>query len=227
MSNKSILIVEDEQVLRESLAELFTGEGYEVLQAANGRIARDLVLGRGVDVVLTDVRMPEMDGISLLEHLRQIVPETPVIVLTAYATVDSAVEAMRKGASDYVLKPVQLDEILLRIDRALHVKELVHSRRVITEQLAQASTFHNLVGKSAAMAKLFEMVRKLSGVKSNVLVIGESGTGKELFARALHYNGPLRTKPFVAVNCGSIPATLIESELFGYRRGAFTRGDSR
>lgn len=222
MSNKSILIVEDEQVLRESLAELFAGEGYEVLQAANGRIARDLVLGRSVDVVLTDVRMPEMDGISLLDHLRQIVPETPVIVLTAYATVDSAVEAMRKGASDYVLKPVQLDEILLRIDRALHVKELVQNRRVITEQLAQTSTFHNLVGKSASMAKLFEMVRKLSGVKSNVLIIGESGTGKELFARALHYNGPLRTKPFVAVNCGSIPATLIESELFGYRRGAFT-----
>lgn len=222
MSDKSILIVEDEQVLRESLAELFAGEGYEVLQAANGRIARDLVLGRSVDVVLTDVRMPEMDGISLLEHLRQIVPETPVIVLTAYATVDSAVEAMRKGAADYVLKPVQLDEILLRIDRALHVKELVHNRRVITEQLAQTSTFHNLVGKSPSMAKLFEMVKKLSGVKSNVLLIGESGTGKELFARALHYNGALRTKPFVAVNCGSIPASLIESELFGYRRGAFT-----
>lgn len=219
---KSILIVEDEQVLRESLAELFSSEGYEVVQAGNGQIARDLMLQRGFDVVLSDVRMPEMDGLTLLTHLKQIAPETPVILITAYATVETAVAAMRMGAADYVLKPVQLDEMLLRIERAMQVRELVQSRQILTDQLAEGATFHNLVGKSPSMQRLFEMVRKLSAVKSNVLIIGESGTGKELFAKALHYNGPMRSKPFVAVNCGAIPQTLIESELFGYRRGAFT-----
>ncbi len=220
--SKSILIAEDEEVLRESLAELFAGEGYEVVQAPDGAKARDIILQRPVDVVLSDIRMPHMDGVALLKEIRQIAPETPVIILTAYGTIDSAVEAMRMGAADYVLKPVQLDEILMRIDRALQLRDLVISRRQLTERLAEGATFHNLIGKSPAMEKLFAMVRKLSMVKSNVLIIGESGTGKELFARALHYNGALRDKPFVAVNCGAIPVSLMESELFGYRRGAFT-----
>jgi two-component system response regulator PilR (NtrC family) len=220
--SKSILIVEDEQILRESLAELFSAEGFEVLQAGDGKQARELALQRNVDVVLSDVRMPEMDGLTLLQHLKQIAPETPVILVTAFATVDHAVAAMRAGAADYVLKPVQMDEILLRIDRAMQLREIVRNRTLLTDQMAEDATFHNLVGKSAAMAKLFEMVKKLSKVKSNVLIAGESGTGKELFAKALHYNGPMRNKPFIAVNCGAIPQTLIESELFGYRRGAFT-----
>lgn len=220
--SKTLLIAEDEQVLRESLAELFQGEGFDVLQAPDGEAARDVVLNRPVDVVLSDVRMPKMDGMALLHELRQIAPETPVIILTAYATVDAAVAAMREGAADYVLKPVQLDEILMRVNRAMEMRDLVRQRRQVTAQLAEDSTFHNLVGKSPPMMKLFEMIRRLSQVKSNVLIIGESGTGKELFARALHYNGPAGGNPFVAVNCGAIPTTLIESELFGYRRGAFT-----
>ena len=219
---KSILIAEDEQVLRESLAELFACEGYEVVQTADGKAARDIMLQRQVDIVLSDVRMPEMDGVSLLAQIRRIAPETPVIILTAYGTLDSAVDAMRMGAADYVLKPVQLDEIIMRIDRALQVRDLMRGRAQMVEQLGEDATFHNLVGKSSSMEKLFEMVRKLSKVKSNVLILGESGTGKELFARALHFNGPMRDKPFIAVNCGAIPLTLIESELFGYRRGAFT-----
>lgn len=220
--SKSIIIAEDEQVLRESLAELFACEGYEVVQAPDGKTARDIILQRQFDIVLSDVRMPEMDGLSLLAQVRRIAPETPVIILTAFGTIDSAVEAMRMGAADYVLKPVQLDEILMRIDRALQMRDLVRGREQMVEQLGEDATFHNLVGKSGAMEKLFEMVRKLSKVKSNVLILGESGTGKELFARALHFNGPMRDKPFIAVNCGAIPITLIESELFGYRRGAFT-----
>jgi len=219
---KTILIAEDETVLRESLVELLTDEGYEVVPAADGKAAYDLVLSRPVDLVVTDVRMPGMDGVTLLGHVRQVAPETPVIVVTAYGTVESAVAAMRLGARDYLLKPVQFDDLLLKVGRALEYRDLVRAQAVATEQLAADSTFHNLVGTAPAMTKLFDLVRKLSTVKSNALIVGESGTGKELFARAIHYNGITRNKPFVAVNCGAIPATLIESELFGHRRGAFT-----
>jgi len=217
-----ILIAEDERVLRESLAELLGDEGYTVLQAANGREVQQIILKEAVDLVLSDIRMPEMDGMTLLAYLHKAVPETPVIMLTAYGTVPSAVSAMRAGAFDYLLKPIQFEDLLVRIQRALDSRDSVRTQRVITEQLASQSTFHNLVGQSPSMAKLFEVVRKLSAVKSNVLIIGESGTGKELFARAIHYNGLTRDKPFVGVNSGAIPITLMESELFGYRRGAFT-----
>ncbi len=220
--SKTILIVEDEQVLRESLAGLLEEEGYDVVQAPNGKDAYDLVVQRPVDLVLSDVRMPEMDGLTLLGHLKQLAPETPVIMITAYGTVDSAVEAMKAGGWDYLLKPVQFDDLLLKIQRALEFREMSRDRRIMTEQLAAESTFHNLVSESPNMRELFEQVRKLSTVKSSVLIVGESGTGKELFARAIHFNGITRNKPFVPVNCGGIPETLIESELFGHRRGAFT-----
>jgi two-component system response regulator PilR (NtrC family) len=219
---KSILIAEDEAVLRSSLAELLIEEGYEALQAGTGKAAHELVLQRPVDLVLSDIRMPEMDGLALLDALQQVAPQTPVIMMTAFGTVESAVAAMRAGAYDYLLKPVNFDDLLAKVSRALQFSEMARAQRVITEQLAEGSTFHNLVGRSAPMARLFETVRKLSTVKSNVLIVGESGTGKELFARAIHYNGITRDKPFVAVNSGAIPQTLIESELFGYRRGAFT-----
>ena len=219
---KTILIVEDEQVLRESLAELLAEEGHTIKQAEHGKVAYEMVLAEPVDLVLTDVRMPEMDGLTLLGHLKQILPQTPVVVITAYGTVESAVGAMRMGAFDYLLKPVKFDDVLMKVQRALEFGDVTRAHRVMTEQLAKTSTFHNLVGSSQPMAKLFDLVRKLSGVKSNVLIAGESGTGKELFARAIHYNGVTRDKPFVAVNCGAIPETLIESELFGHRRGSFT-----
>jgi two-component system response regulator PilR (NtrC family) len=219
---QSILIAEDETVLRESLAELLKEEGYEVLEAADGKAAYGIAFQRPVDLVISDMRMPEMDGMSLLGHMQKIAPQTPVIVMTAYGTVESAVAAMRAGAHDYLLKPVQFDDVLLKVQRALQFSEMSRAQRVVTEQLAEESTFHNLVGNAKSMMKLFDVVRKLGTVKSNVLIMGESGTGKELFARAIHYNGVTREKPFVAVNCGAIPETLIESELFGYRRGAFT-----
>jgi two-component system response regulator PilR (NtrC family) len=219
---KTVLIVEDEKVLRESLAELLREEGYEVAEAPDGKAGFQIALDRPLDIVLSDIRMPEMDGIALLGHLQKIAPQTPVIMLTAFGTVESAVVAMRAGAHDYLLKPVQFDDVLLKVQRAIEFGELSRTRQVITEQLADESTFQILVGTSKSMNKLFDTVRKLSTVKSNVLIVGESGTGKELFARAIHYNGTTREKPFVAVNCGAIPVTLIESELFGYRRGAFT-----
>lgn len=219
---KTILIAEDEQVLRESLAGLLEPEGFEVLQAENGRRAHEIILKQPVDLVLSDVRMPEMDGVTLLGHIKRAAPQTPVIMMTAYGTVNSAVEAMKAGAWDYLLKPVQFDDLLLKIQRALEYRELSHDRQVMTEQLAAGSTFQSIVSQAPIMEKLFQQVRKLSAVTSSVLIVGESGTGKELFARAIHYNGVTRSKPFVAVNCGAIPETLIESELFGHRKGAFT-----
>jgi two-component system response regulator PilR (NtrC family) len=220
--SKTILVVEDEQVLRESVVELLTDEGYDCAQAANGKEAHDLLLQRSVDLILSDIRMPEMDGLQLLAYARQIAPQTPVIMVTAFGTVESAVKAMQAGAHDYLLKPVQFDDLIIKVQRALEYSEMMRTRQVIDDQLAEESTFHNLVGESRSMGKLFDTVKKLSTVKSNVLIVGESGTGKELFARAIHYNGITKSKPFVAVNCGAIPDTLIESELFGYRRGAFT-----
>ncbi len=221
MTNR-ILIAEDEQILRQTLAKLLETEGYEVLQAADGRAAYELVVEQSVDLVISDLRMPELDGLQLLSRLVQLAPELPVIMVTAYGTVDNAVAAMRKGAWDYLLKPVQFDDLLMKVKRALEYEELARHREVLTEQLAGGSTFHDLVSEAPNMRALFEQVKKLSGVKSNVLIEGESGTGKELFARAIHYNGLTRSKPFVAVNCGAIPESLIESELFGHRKGSFT-----
>jgi len=217
-----LLIAEDEALLRESMAELFRGEGFEVIDVPDGKAAYNVLLEKSVDVILTDIRMPEMDGPTLIGHAQQVCPETPVIVLTAYGTVESAVSAMRSGAVDYLLKPVDFNDVLEKVRRAIALREVTRAQKIITEQLAPLSTFHNLVGSSPCMTRLFDTVRKLSTVRSNVLIVGESGTGKELFARAIHYNGVTREKPFVAVNSGAIPQTLIESELFGYRRGAFT-----
>ena len=218
----TILIVEDEQVLRESLGELLQEEGYDVLLAANGQLAYEILLDRPVDLVLSDIRMPEMDGMVLLRHVQRTAPQTPMILITAYGTVSSAVNALQSGAMDYLLKPVQFDDLLAKVRKALEFRKLKNTCRVLTEQLSAEAVFHNLVGQSRQMLQLFDLVRKLSTVKSSVLVVGESGTGKELIARAIHYNGVTRDRPFVPVNCGAIPDTLVESELFGYRRGAFT-----
>jgi two-component system response regulator PilR (NtrC family) len=220
--NKTILLAEDEDLLRTSLAQLLGEEGYEVVQAPDGQAAYELALQRPFDLVLTDIRMPRMDGMTLLKHLQQVAPQTPVIIITAFGTIDSAVAAMRTGAADYLLKPVQFEDVVVRIKRALEFGEMRRDQRILTEQLAASSTFHNLIGESPTIQKIFEVARKLSGVRSSVLIVGESGTGKELFARAIHYNGITREKPFVAVNCGAIPESLIESELFGHRKGAFT-----
>lgn len=219
---KTILLAEDEAMLRQSMAELLESAGYAVTQAPNGRVAYEQALQQPFDLVITDMRMPEMDGMTLLGHMQKLALQTPVIVITAFGTVESAVAAMRAGATDYLLKPVQFDDVLVRVRRALEFGELRRDQRFLTEQLAAQSTFHNLVGESPAILRVFEMTRKLSSVRSSVLIMGESGTGKELFARAIHYNGVTRDKPFVGVNCGAIPESLIESELFGHRRGAFT-----
>jgi len=222
MAKKTILIAEDEQVQRESLAAMLTDEGYQILQAGDGKEAYDLILQHSVDVLVSDLRMPRMDGIALLKHMQELSPEVPVIMLTAYGTIQNTVTTMQLGAVDYLLKPVQIDDLLQRIQRALDRRELRHSSQVMTEQSFAGVSFENLVGQSQSMKKLFEMVHKLSSFKCNVLITGESGTGKDLIAQAIHHSGITRDQPFVAVNSGAIPNSLVESELFGYRKGAFT-----
>lgn len=218
----TILIVEDEAILRESMAELLEDEGFNILQAANGRIAYDILMEETVDVVLSDIRMPEMDGIELLDKIKASLPETPVIIITAYGDITNAVDTMRHGACDYLVKPVQFDEMVSRINRVIQRQKQRSASRLLSDQISESGNFHNLVGKSRSMLNLFEVVRKLSEVKSNVLLVGDSGTGKELFARAIHFNGITRDESFVPVNCGGMPDSLIESELFGHCRGAFT-----
>jgi two-component system response regulator PilR (NtrC family) len=175
------------------------------------------------DLVITDLKMPgSIDGLGVLDEVKQITPDSQVIVVTAYATIDSAIAAMKRGAYDYLTKPFKIDEILVVVDRALERQALVRDNAALREKVKDHYRLSALLGRSAAMQRVFELIRKIAGTKTNVLITGESGTGKELVARALHGEGSRSGGPFVAVNCGAIPVTLIESELFGYRRGAFT-----
>jgi len=219
---KTILIAEDEEILRDTLASLLRDEGFDALTAADGEAAYRIALEQEVDLVLSDVRMPNMDGLTLLNKLQELQPDTPVLMLTAFGTVETAVSAMQAGAWDFLLKPVQFDELLVKVRRALEHRDLVRNQRRMVHEAASGSSFHDLVSQSPSMQTLFEQARKLSAIKSTVLLLGESGTGKELFARAIHYNDATRAHPFIAVNCGAIPESLIESELFGHRKGSFT-----
>jgi len=219
---EKILIVDDEELIRESLSFFLTKEGYKVSDAANGRIALDLVREESFDLVLTDLEMPEMKGIELLENIGRTTPETLVVIITAYGSIDTAIAALRKGAVDYVLKPVEFDELLLKVKRLLAGRTLSLENKLLRNELHRQYDFEKIIGQSAAMQKIFETIRKVASTDGTVLIHGKSGTGKELVARAIHFNSKRATKPFIPVNCGAIVENLFESELFGHRRGAFT-----
>jgi two-component system response regulator PilR (NtrC family) len=219
---ETILVVDDEDIIRESLTFILAKEGYEVREAANGRVAVELMREHAIDVLLTDLEMPEMKGIELLEHVTRSSPETMVVIITAYGSVETAIAALRKGAVDYILKPVEFDELLLKVKRLLTQRRLTVENKLLRTELHRQYDFVNIVGKSSAMQKVFDTVKKVAGTDGTVLITGKSGTGKELIARAIHYNSRRQGKPFVAVNCGAIPENLFESELFGHKRGAFT-----
>jgi two-component system response regulator PilR (NtrC family) len=220
--SESILIVDDEDIIRESLSFVLSKEGYRVRDAANGRIAADMLRDDSFDLVLTDLEMPEMKGIELLEHVARFSPETLVVIITAYGSIDTAIAALRKGAVDYILKPVEFDELLVKIRRILANRRLTLENTLLRGELHRKFDFTNLIGQSPAMASIFEMVKKVAGTDGTVLIYGKSGTGKELVARAIHFNSKRSTRPFVAVNCGAIVENLFESELFGHKRGSFT-----
>jgi len=219
---EKILVVDDEQGLREVLSIMLKRTGYAVTSVADGEEAVELLNKEIFDLVITDLRMPKVDGMEVLKAAKSASPETVVLVITAFATADSAVEAMKQGAYDYLTKPFQVDEVQLIIRNALEKRRLTTENILLKREMASQSSFAQLVGQSEAMQKVFEVVRKVADSKSNVLICGESGTGKELVARAIHYNSGRSALPFVAVNCSAVPETLLESELFGHMKGSFT-----
>ena len=221
MSEK-ILVVDDEDIIRESLSYILKKEKYDVDEAANGKIASEMLKNKSYDLVITDLEMPEMKGVELLEEIKKTNVQTNTIIITAYGSVDTAIAALRSGASDYILKPVEFDELLIKVKKLFEVRELHLENRILRKELQREYDSSNIIGKSPAITQIFEMIKAVSDTDSTVLISGNSGTGKELVAKALHYNSKRSNRPFIALNCGAISENLIESELFGHKKGAFT-----
>lgn len=217
-----ILIVDDEQSMRELLSLLLRKEGYEVVTAENGASALKAVQREIFDLVITDLKMPQFDGMALLKSVKDVSPDTIVIIITAFGTTEGAERARNLGAYDYIGKPFNNDEIKLVIHNALEKRHLRKENILLKREIESRSGFEFFVGKSEPMQRIFSLIRQVADTKSTVLITGESGTGKELVAQALHTHSARKDKPFVTVNCGALPETLLESELFGYMKGSFT-----
>ena len=222
-----ILLVDDENSLREMLSILLQREGYQVENAADGAAALTLAQENNYDLIISDIQMPKMTGIDLLRQLREVENDVTVIMMTAFSSTEEAVAAMKLGAYDYITKPFKNDEIRLVIKNALEREQLQQENRQLKQQLGQRFSFKSLVGRSPVMSKLIALLERVAPSQVNVLITGESGTGKELVAKALHQNSTRKNQPFVPINCGAIPENLLESELFGHEKGAFTGADKR
>ncbi len=222
----SILVVDNEESICDFLSILLEKEGYEVVTANNGQVAGKYIRENDFDLVLTDIRMPNSSGIKVLETVKETSPGTPVIMMTAFASAETAVEAMKKDAYDYVSKPFKIEDLKLILKNAIEKKKLHDENVYLKTALNDKYRFDNIIGKGPAMEKIYRLVEKVAGSSATVMVNGESGTGKELIAKAIHFNGPRSKQPFITVNCGAMPENLLESELFGYERGAFTGADS-
>jgi len=223
MSSKGIIhVIDDEPVIHDVLAQLLTSEGYEVEISSSGEEALEKFPSQSFDVILLDLLMPGMDGIETLRRIKRIDPLVPVIIITAYGSVESAISAMKIGALDYVQKPFKHDGLLLTLEKALERKRLQDENLRLKDELRQRFGFANIIGKSQAMQSVFDLVKAAAPTRSTILLQGESGTGKELVARAIHLNSNRADAPFVTVNSGSLPPDLLESHLFGHVKGAFT-----
>jgi len=219
---RSILVVDDDRAMREMLQSMLESAGLEARAASSAVEALAMLKDVDFDVVLSDIRMPGRDGLELLGEIRERRPDTPVVLMTAFGSIDSAVQAMRAGAFDYVPKPFKRDEVLVVLERAFEHRELANENRRLRATLDRSRSFGELTGTSPAMREIFAMIRRVADSRSSVLISGESGTGKEVVARTLHFSGARRDKPFLPINCTAIPEGLLESELFGHVRGAFT-----
>lgn len=217
-----ILVVDDEESIREFLEIMLKKEGYEVTLAEDGQKAKDLLTKKTFDMIISDLQMPHVTGIELLKHVKESYPDTVFMLITAFGTTETAVEAMKMGAYDYLTKPFKIDEVRLNIQNALRSRNLEVENRSLKKELVKEYSFQNMVGNSPAMHSIYDMIKRVSQTPTNVLITGESGTGKEVVAKAIHYNGPLKDRPFVTVNCGAIPENLMESEMFGHKKGSFT-----
>jgi DNA-binding NtrC family response regulator len=227
MTAGHVLVVDDEKSQRDIMTMILEGEGYTVEAASNVTQARAFFRSHHADVVLTDLSMPERDGLSLLEELVKLDPEALVILITAYGTIGSAVQAMKKGAADFLTKPVDREELLITIAKAFEKIRLVKENRQLKQQLYEKFKVDNILGHHSLMQEVFRVIKKVAASQATVLVTGESGTGKELVARALHAHSPRAERPFRALNCAAVPEALIESELFGHEKGSFTGAQAR
>ena len=219
---ETILIVDDEKNYLTILSAVLDDEGFEVLTALSGQEALEIQKTSDLDLVLTDMKMPEMDGIELLENIKALDPDLPVVMMTAHGTVDKAVEAMQKGAYTYILKPFDNERLTIYVKKAIAVYQVIKENRRLREAVESQYRFGNIIGKSKAIHDVFETIQKVAPANATVLIEGESGTGKELVAKSIHFNSSRRNKPFVAVNCSALAESLLESELFGHEKGAFT-----
>jgi DNA-binding NtrC family response regulator len=223
----TVLVADDEKNIREGLREALMLDGYDVLLAADGREALDTVNRGDVDLLITDLKMPRLSGEELLKSVASQFPTVPVIILTGHGTIESAVQAMHDGAYDFLTKPVNLDRLSLLVKRAVASRELAVQNRAMQEELERRSGFASIIGKSAEMKQVFDMVRQVAPSRSSVLITGESGSGKEMIAEALHYNSPRKDKSFIKLHCAALTESLLESELFGHEKGAFTGAIAR
>jgi DNA-binding NtrC family response regulator len=217
-----ILVVDDEDYMREVVRQALENAGFEIDEAADGKSAVSMLRKHPYNVIITDLRLPGLTGEAILEEALALFPETIVILMTGFGNIQSAVEAIRKGAYDYLPKPFQLDELVMRVEKGIQDHRLKSENRMLRGELQNKYHFSNLVGSSAAMQNIYRLIGVVAQKTSTVLIEGETGTGKELIARAVHYNGPRKDQPLVAVNCGAIPGNLLEDELFGHVKGAFT-----
>lgn len=226
MTQTTVLLADDEDTLRNNLAQVLGEEGFNVIACRDGAEALRALKSRSVDAIITDLRMPGVSGMDLIGHATNLAPDAIIVVITAYGEVETAVEAMKKGARDYICKPLIFDELIFRLKRLLAHKDLTKQNELLCAQLRQSHALSTIVGSSPAMISIRETISRIAHTMSSVLVCGESGTGKEVLARALHYEGVTRDRPFIAVNCGGLTESLMESEFFGYRKGAFTGADA-
>jgi len=223
MQKTDILVVDDEKDICRALNIILSKEGYAVTEAYNGEQAVELIGKQSYDIIMTDIKMEKMDGFEVLKHAQELSPGTSVIMMTAFASVGSAVDAMRSGAVDYITKPFLNDDIRLTIKRIVEGRDLLMENQILRQELSQRCiSFKNIIGTSDAIQKVFAVMEKVVPSKANILITGESGTGKGLVAQAIHESGPRKDKPFISINCGAIPENLLESELFGHKKGSFT-----
>jgi two-component system response regulator HydG len=217
-----ILVVDDERSHRQMIEAVLSAEGYEITQAENGQAAIDAVAEKFYDLVIMDIRMPELGGIEALKKIQTMSPGIPIIIMTAYASVGTAVDALKSGASDYLTKPLDIEELKILVAKTLRIHQLEEENIYLKERLDDRFDFSNIIGQSPAMNKLFETMGLVAPSEATVLIVGESGTGKELIANAIHQNSSRKDRPFIKVNCAALPETLLESELFGHEKGSFT-----
>ena len=222
-----ILVVDDERSHRQMIEAVLSAEGYEIAQADNGQAAIDAVEEKFYDLVIMDIRMPELGGIEALKKIKTISPGIPIILMTAYASVGTAVDALKSGASDYLTKPLDIEELKILVAKTMRFHQLEEENIYLKERLNDRFDFSSIIGRSPAMNKLFETMALVAPSEATVLIVGESGTGKELIANAIHQNSPRKDRPFIKVNCAALPETLLESELFGHEKGSFTGAIAR